>query len=122
MKEIINTNLAPKPGGHFSQGVKVNQTIYVAGQAPVDPKTGEIPKTIEEQTRQALTNIKNVLEAADAKLEDVVKVNTYLTNLEDFEAYNKVYQEFFIDNLPVRTTIGCDLKGIPIEIDAIAEL
>lgn len=122
MKKIINTNLAPKPGGHFSQGVKVNNRIYVGGQTPVDPKTDEIPETIEEQTRQALRNIKNVLEAADSKLEDVVKVNAYLTNLDDFEAYDKVYQEFFTDNLPVRTTIGCDLKGIPLEIDAIAEL
>lgn len=122
MKEIITTNLAPKPGGHFSQGIKVNNRVYVGGQTPVDSKTGKIPETIEEQTRQALTNIKNVLEAAGAKLEDVVKVNTYLTNLDDFEAYDKVYQEFFTDNLPVRTTIGCDLKGIPLEIDAIAEL
>lgn len=122
MKEIINTNSAPKPGGHFSQGIKVNNKVYVAGQPPVDPKTGKIPETIEEQTRLALTNIKNVLEAADAKLEDVVKINTYLTNVDDFGAYNKIYQEFFTDNLPVRTTIGCDLKGIPLEIDAIAEL
>lgn len=122
MKEIITTNLAPKPGGHFSQGIKVNNRVYVGGQTPVDSKTGKIPETIEEQTRQALTNIKNVLEAAGAKLEDVVKVNTYLTNLDDFEAYDKVYKEFFTDNLPVRTTIGCDLKGIPLEIDAIAEL
>ncbi len=52
----------------------------------------------------------------------MVKVNTYLTNLDDFEIYDKVYQEFFTDNLPARTTIGCDLKGIPLEIDAIAEL
>ncbi|GEN87092.1 RidA family protein [Oceanobacillus sp. FSL W8-0428] len=122
MKEIINTSLAPKPGGHFSQATKKNNTVYVAGQAPVDIKTGKVPETIEEQTRVALTNVKNVLEAAGGRLEDVVKVNTYLTNLDDFEIYDKVYQEFFTDNLPARTTIGCDLKGIPLEIDAIAEL
>ncbi|SDL34568.1 RidA family protein [Lacicoccus qingdaonensis] len=122
MKEIIKTENAPTPGGHFSQGIKINNRIYVAGQTPVDPKTGEIPKTVEEQTRLSLTNIKNVLEAGGAKLEDVVKVNAYLTNVDDFKEYDKVYQEFFVDNLPVRTTIGCDLKGIPLEIDAIAEL
>ncbi|WP_413378049.1 RidA family protein [Alkalihalobacillus sp. 1P02AB] len=122
MKEIISTNFAPKPGGHFSQGIKVNNTVYVAGQTPVDPKTGDIPSTVEGQVRLALTNIKNVLEAGGANLEDVVKVNAYLTNLDDFETYDKVYQEFFTENLPVRTTIGCDLKGIPLEIDAIAEL
>ncbi|WP_179134449.1 RidA family protein [Oceanobacillus timonensis] len=122
MKQVINTNMAPVPGGHFSQGIKMNNRVYVAGQPPVDPETGKVPETVEEQTRIALTNIKNVLEAAGAKLEDVVKVNTYLTNVEDFKKYDKIYQEFFTDNLPVRTTIGCDLKGIPLEIDAIAEL
>ncbi|MFD2658607.1 RidA family protein [Gracilibacillus thailandensis] len=122
MKEIIDTNQAAKPGGHFSQGIKINNRVYVAGQPPVDPKTGKIPETIEEQTRIALINIKHVLEAAGAKLEDVVKINTYLTNVDDFKRYDKVYQEFFTDNLPVRTTIGCSLKGIPLEIDAIAEL
>src|SRR5690625_3275142 len=122
MKEVIHTKLAPTPGGHFSQGNKVNNRVYVSGQSPVNPETGKIPETIEEQTRQALTNIKNVLEVAGATLENVVKVNTYLTNLDDFEKYDKVYKEFFTENLPVRTTIGCDLKGIPLEIDAIAEL
>jgi 2-iminobutanoate/2-iminopropanoate deaminase len=122
MKEIISTNKAPKPGGFFSQGIKVNNRVYVAGQAPINPETGEIPETIEDQTRQALNNIKSVLEAAGARLEDVVKVNAYLTNLEDFDKFDKVYREFFSTNLPVRTTIGCNLKGIPLEIDAIAEL
>lgn len=122
MKEVIHTKLAPSPGGHFSQGIKVNNRVYVSGQTPVNPDTGEIPETIEEQTRQALTNIKYVLEAAGATLENVVKVNTYLTNLDEFTKYNEVYKEFFIGNLPVRTTIGCELKGIPLEIDVIAEL
>ena len=67
-------------------------------------------------------NIKHVLAAAGAKLEDVVKINTYLTDLNDFDKYNEVYKEFFKDPLPVRTTCGVNLKGIPIEIDAIAEI
>ncbi|GIN12715.1 endoribonuclease [Shouchella clausii] len=122
MKEEIKTALAPMPGGHFSQGIKVNNRIYVAGQVPINAETGKMPNTIEEQTRQALINIKHVLAAAGASLEHVVKVNTYLTDLDDFDKYNEVYKEFFKEPLPVRTTCGCQLKGIPIEIDAIAEL
>ncbi len=122
MKQEIKTALAPVPGGHFSQGLKVNNRIYVAGQPPINAETGEMPNTIEEQTRQALRNIEHVLAAAGAKLENVVKVNTYLTDLNDFDKYNEVYKEFFKDALPVRTTCGSKLKRIPIEIDAIAEL
>ena len=122
MKLEIKTELAPKPGGHFAQGIKVNNRIYVAGQVPINAQTGEMPDTIEEQTRQSILNIKYVLNAAGAELDDVVKINTYLTNLDDFEKYNEVYKEFFKEPLPVRTTCGCKLKGIPIEIDAIAEL
>ncbi|MEK5175438.1 RidA family protein [Heyndrickxia sp. FSL W8-0496] len=122
MKQVIKTDLAPIPGGHFSQGIKVNNRVYVAGQTPINAETGEMPATIEEQTRQALMNIKHVLAAAGAKLEDVIKINTYLTDLNDFDKYNEVYKEFFKDPLPVRTTCGVNLKGIPIEIDAIAEI
>lgn len=95
MKQEIQTTLAPTPGGHFSQGLKVNNKIYVAGQTPINAETGEMPNTIEEQTRQALINIKHVLNAVDAKLDDVVKVNAYLTDLNDFDKYNKIYKEFF---------------------------
>lgn len=67
-------------------------------------------------------NVKYVLEAAGARMSDVVKVTTHMTNLDDFDAYNKVYREFFDEPLPVRTTAGSQLKGIPIEIDVIAEI
>lgn len=122
MKREIRTSLAPMPGGHFSQGLKVNNRIYVAGQPPINVETGKIPNTIEEQTRQVLINIEHVLAAADAKMEDVVKVTTHLTDLDDFDKYNEVYKEFFANPLPVRTTCGSNLKGIPLEIDVIAEL
>lgn len=122
MKEKIVTSLAPTPGGYFSQGIKVGNRIYVAGQTPYNVQTGTIPETIEEQTRQTLLNVKYVLEAAGGSLEDVVKVTTHLINLEDFDAYDKVYREFFSEPLPVRTTDGSPLKGIPIEIDVIAEI
>jgi len=122
MKKAIKTSLAPTPGGPFSQGIKVGNRIYVAGQTPVNAETGKIPETVEEQTRQTLENIKHVLEAGGATMDDVVKVTTYLTDLNDFDAYNEVYKEFFQEPLPARVTIGCELKGIPLEIDAIAEL
>ena len=122
MKKVIRTLNAAAPGGHYSQGIRVNNRIYIAGQTPIDPKTGRMPETIEDQTRQVLLNIKNVLAEEGATLEDVVKVNTYLTNLDDFDRYNEVYKEFFTGMPPVRTTCGVQLKGIAIEIDAIAEL
>lgn len=122
MKVQIKTSLAPTPGGAYSQGIKVGNRIYVAGQVPIDAQTGKMPETIEDQTRQVLTNIKHVLEAGGATMADVVKVTTHLTNLDDFDAYNRVYREFFTEPLPVRTTVGSQLKGIPIEIDAIAEI
>lgn len=122
MKEKISTPLAPTPGGAFSQGLKVGNRIYVAGQTPVNAETGEIPETIEEQTRQVLKNIRHVLEAGGGSMSDVVKVTTFLTDLKDFDKYNNVYKEFFSEPLPVRITAGCELKGITIEIDAIAEI
>ncbi|MFB4168272.1 RidA family protein [Virgibacillus sp. JSM 102003] len=122
MRKKIITKLAPPPAGSYSQGISVGNRIYVAGQTPVNVETGEVPKTIEEQTRQVLRNVKHVLEAANASMEDIVKVTTYLTNLEDFEGYNNVYKEFFSEQLAVRTTIGCELKDIPLEIDVIAEI
>jgi len=122
MKQKITTTLAPTPGGPFSQAIRVGNRVYVAGQTPIDPKTGTMPESFEEQTRQVMRNIEQVLEAAGAKLSDVVKVTTYLTDLDNFDTYNKVYREFFQEPLPARSTIGCQLKGIPLEIDAIAEI
>jgi len=122
MKEKIVTNLAPAPSGAFSQGIKVGNRIYVSGQTPYNAETGTMSDTIEEQTRQTLINVNHVLEAAGASMADVVKVTTHLTNLDDFDTYNKVYLEFFNEPLPARTTDGSALKGIPIEIDVIAEI
>src|SRR5690625_7606544 len=85
MKKAIKTSLAPTPGGPFSQGIKVGNRIYVAGQTPVNAETGKIPETVEEQTRQTLENIKHVLEAGGATMDDVVKVTTYLTDLRSEE-------------------------------------
>jgi 2-iminobutanoate/2-iminopropanoate deaminase len=122
MKREIRTDRSPDPIGPYSQGLAAGNRIYVSGQGPLNPATGEIPETIEEQTRQVLTNIRNILEAGGAAMEQVVKTTAHLADLEDFEAFNSVYREFFNKPYPVRTTVGSELLGILVEIDVIAEL
>lgn len=95
--------------------------IFVSGQVPRDPATGQIVgETIEEQTRQVLENIKAILEAGGATLADVVKVSAHLADLNLFDGYNKVYVTYFPDPKPTRTTVGSQLLGFLVEIDAIA--
>ena len=122
MKKEIRTDLAPKPIGFYSKGIKVGNRIYVSGEGPLNPETGKIPETIEEQTRQVLTNISNILQAGVATMDHVVKATVHLADLEDFHAFNDVYREFFNAPYPVRTTVGSALLGILVEIDVIAEL
>ncbi|MCC3356782.1 RidA family protein [Bacillus sp. REN16] len=122
MKEGIVTSQAPTPVGAYSQAVKVGNQIYVAGQGPKNPETGETPTTIEEQTRQVMHNIQKILETAGAKMSDVVKVTAHLSDLKYFDEYNKVYGEYFSEPYPVRTTVGSQLMDILVEIDVIAEI
>ena len=121
MKRKIVTGNAPKPAGPYSQAIVSGNTVYVAGQGPHNPATGEIPPDVAGQTRQVLTNIRNILEAADASLNDVVKVAAYLADMKYFSEYNEVYKQFFEEPYPVRTTVGAQLNGILVEIDVIAE-
>jgi 2-iminobutanoate/2-iminopropanoate deaminase len=122
MKQEIRTSLAPLPVGPYSQGIKVGNTVYVAGQGPLNVETGVVPEGIEAQTRQVLENIGHILKAAGADFSNVVKVTAHLEHLSDFEAYNKVYQEFFPAPYPVRTTVESGLANILVEIDVIAEI
>ena len=122
MKREIRTDRSPDPIGPYSQGLVVGNRIYVSGQGPLDPATGKSPDTIEEQTRQVLTNISNILQAGGATMDQVVKATVHLADLEDFHAFNDVYREFFNAPYPVRTTVGSALLGILVEIDVIAEL
>jgi len=119
-KQQVLTENAPLPGGAYSQGLRAGDFVFVAGQGPRNPKTGETGTTIEEQTAQVLENIKAILEAAGASMADVVKVTAHLSDLSHFDRYNKVYSSYFPDPKPVRTTVGSDLPGILVEIDAIA--
>ncbi|MDR1622250.1 MAG: RidA family protein [Synergistaceae bacterium] len=109
--------------GPYSQGLVVGSRIYVAGEGPKNPETNTTPEGIEAQTRQVMTNLKNILEAGGAAMDNVVKSTVHLANLDDFEKFNGVYKEFFTPPYPVCTTVGSALLGgILVEIDVIAEL
>ena len=120
-KQQITTNSGSSPMGAYSQGLRAGDFIFVSGQVPRDSATGEIVgTTIEEQTAQVIENIKAILAAGGATLADVVKVSAHLSDLENFGAYNKVYATYFPDPKPTRTTVGSQLLGFLVEIDAIA--
>ena len=120
-KQQITTTTGASPMGAYSQGLRAGDFIFVSGQGPLDPSTGKIVgETIEEQTARTLDNLKAILEAGGATMADVVKVTAHLTDLSNFAAYNKVYATYFPDPKPVRTTVGSQLLGMLVEIDAIA--
>lgn len=120
-KQQITTTTGASPMGAYSQGLRAGDFIFVSGQGPIDPATGKIVgDTIEEQTARTLDNLKAILEAGGATMADVVKVTAHLTDLSNFAAYNKVYATYFPDPKPVRTTVGSQLLGMLVEIDAIA--
>ncbi len=119
-KKQIQTDQAPTPGGPYSQGLRVGDFIFVAGQGGSDPKTRKMGETIEEQTRQTLENIKAILEAGGASMADVVKSTVHLSDMSLFSRFNAVYAPYFPDPKPVRTTVGSTLPGMLVEIDVIA--
>jgi 2-iminobutanoate/2-iminopropanoate deaminase len=122
MRKAIMVDGAAKPGGHYSHAVIANGFVYVAGQGPVDPATGVMPDAFAAQVRQTLRNLQTILKGAGADLKDVVKVNAYLSDITRFQEYNTIYKEFFPSEPPARTTIGCQLVGIQVEIDCVAAL
>jgi len=122
MKQEIRTEKAPLPSGPYSQGVRVGSRVYVAGQRPSDPKTGRISEDFTEQAKQVLENVRHVLEAGGATMDDVVSVSVYLTDLANFSAFNEVYKTYFTAPFPTRTTISCSLRGILVEVNAVAEI
>jgi 2-iminobutanoate/2-iminopropanoate deaminase len=111
-----------KPAGQYSHAIVANGFVFVSGQGSHHPQTGQLPSDFEGEVRQAIRNMEAILKAANTDLAHVVRVNAYLTDLGKFKAYNDVYKEFFPDQPPARTTIGCLLNGIQVEIDCIAVL
>jgi len=120
-KQQLTLQSGAPSSGPYSPGLRVGDFIFVSGQVPRDPASGQIVgETIEEQTTQVLENIKAILEAGGARLDDVVKVSAHLTDLSLFDGYNTVYVTYFSDPKPARTTVGSQLLGFLVEIDAIA--
>ena len=119
----IHTDLAPAAIGPYSQAIQADNTIYVSGQLPIDPATGAFAgDDIASQTRQSLTNLKNILNAAGAEMSDVGKTTVYLANIADFAAMNAVYGEFFAAPYPARAAfeVACLPKNALVEIECVA--
>jgi 2-iminobutanoate/2-iminopropanoate deaminase len=122
-KDVIHTEKAPKAIGPYSQAIRTDSLIYTAGQLGLDPATGELVKgMVEEQTRQSLTNLKQVVEAAGSTFGHVIKTTVFLKDMIDFPRMNAVYAEFFGENPPARSTVA--VAGLPkgglVEIEVVA--
>ena len=122
MKKIIATNGAPAAIGPYSQAVELNGTLFISGQIPVNPATGEMPQGIEAQTRQVLKNIGAILEADGLTYNDVVKTTVMIADMADFAAMNAVYAEFFTQDKPARVCFQAAAlpKNALVEIEAVA--
>ncbi|HSH52285.1 MAG TPA: RidA family protein [Bacteroidales bacterium] len=122
MKKVIYTEKAPNAIGPYSQAIEINGTLYISGQVPVDPKTGEMPEGIKAQTEQVMKNIGAILEAAGYSNEDVVKSTCLLSDMANFKAMNEVYGLFYKENPPARAAYGVVQLplGALIEIETIA--
>ena len=123
-KTIIATNKAPGAIGPYSQGITANGFVFASGQLGLIPETGEFAEGgVTGQTRQSLTNVKQVLVAAGSGLGKVVKVTVFLKDMKDFAAMNAVYSEFFTENFPARSAV--QVAALPkdglVEIEVIAE-
>jgi 2-iminobutanoate/2-iminopropanoate deaminase len=111
----------PQPPAPFSPVVVSGDLVYTAGQVGMDASGSVVEGGVEAQTRRTLENVRLCLEAAGCRLEDVVKVNAYLTDMDDFPVYNEVYREFFREPYPARTTVGAALApGLLVEIEVVA--
>ena len=121
--EVINTTKAPAALGPYSQAIKAGNTIYVSGQIPLIPETMEIiSEDVQEQTKQSLENVKAVLEAAGATLNDVVKASVFIKDMNDFAKINEIYATYFTENNPARACVEVARlpKDVKVEIEVIA--
>ena len=121
-KEIISTENAPQAIGPYSQAVKAGNLMFISGQIPLDPKTGDlVSESIEDQAKQVLDNVKSICEASGNSLDDIVKISIFLTDLNNFSVVNDVMKEYFSEPYPARATV--EVSGLPlgvnVEIEAI---
>ena len=123
MKKIINTDHAPAAIGPYAQAVAIDSLVITSGQLPINPATGAFPEGIAEQTRQSLTNVKAILEAAGLGMDKVIKTTVFLSDMNNFGAMNEVYATFFSEgNYPARSAV--EVARLPkdalVEIEVIA--
>ena len=121
-KEIVSTENAPQAIGPYSQAVKAGNLMFISGQIPLDPKTGDlVSESIEDQAKQVLDNVKSICEASGNSLDDIVKISIFLTDLSNFSVVNDVMKEYFSEPYPARATV--EVSGLPlgvnVEIEAI---
>ncbi len=121
-KQVIFTDKAPAAIGPYSAAIHAGSFIFTSGQLPVDPVTGAMPDSIEEQTRRSLNNVKAVLEAGGTDMAHVIKTTVFLQSMDDFSAMNAVYSEFFSGAYPARSAVEVARlpKGAKVEIEAVA--
>ena len=122
-KRVIHTDRAPKAIGPYSQAIQAGNFLFLSGQIPLDPKTGELVKgDIQQQTQQVLENIKGVLESQKLRMENVVKMTIFLKDIGNFNQVNEVYATYFPSSPPARSTVEVAKlpRGADIEIEAIA--
>ena len=124
-KSIINTDAAPQAIGTYSQAVKVDNTVYISGQIPLDPATMEVVEGgINAEITRVFDNLKAVTQASGGSLADVVKLNIYLTDLSNFPTVNEIMAQYFAEPYPARAAIGVAAlpKGVGVEMDAVLVL
>ena len=122
MKEVVKTNKAPSAIGPYSQGIQVGNMFFFSGQIPLHPETGEMPEGIVAQAKQALDNVKGLLESQNLDFENVVKTTVFLDNMDDFATVNEIYATYFKEPYPARSAVEVAKlpRGALIEVEIIA--
>ena len=123
-KEIISTDKAPAAIGPYVQATKLGEMLFTSGVIPVNPASGEIPSTVEEQARQAFSSLKALVEASGSSIEKVVKTTLFIKNMDDFAKINAIYAEVFAEPYPCRSCVEVARlpKDVLLEIEAVAHL
>jgi reactive intermediate/imine deaminase len=124
-KQVVHTDKAPKAIGTYSQAIKVGSTVYLSGQIPLIPATGELAQgDMDAQIRQVFDNLQAVAQAAGGSLADLVKLNVFLTDLGNFARVNQIMAEYFREPYPARAAVGVAAlpRGVAVEMDAILHL
>lgn len=122
MKTVVKTDKAPGAIGSYSQGIDLGNMIFFSGQIPLNPQTGEMPEGIEAQAKQALENVKGLLESQGLDFSHVVKTTVFLDNMDDFNTVNGIYAQYFVEPYPARSAVEVAKlpKGALIEVEVIA--